>query len=391
MRYLFQSVFTTGVVLVVLLFNSSAAVAVDCFQCHTSSDYRKKVNHPPAAKGNCLSCHSPHVARFDGLLQQSVKDLCLTCHTDAGAGSEQGQVHQPIRSGNCLSCHNPHAADYDGLFKERPADTCLGCHQELPQRYANTHTPYIQGNCQACHQPHQSEHPYLLVKAADDLCLTCHHSAQITSKHPDFPAPPANCSSCHHPHGSERKGLIRNQLHAAYVTGCTDCHVGSRPVGADTCFGCHPQVAAEMASSHNHLVRYGANGCIACHSPHAGDDERLLKGKERHVCGNCHAATFVRHDNAAFSHQQTQNCSDCHAAHGSNHPAMMKGPINEVCGDCHGDHATFSHPIGERVFDPRTGQMMTCGSCHATKGTNYEFHTRLNSDRALCVQCHVNY
>jgi predicted CXXCH cytochrome family protein len=139
------------------------------------------------------------------------------------------------------------------------------------------------------------------------------------------------------------------------------------------------------------LVRYGTNGCIACHSPHAGDDERLLKGKERHVCGECHQATFVRHESAAFSHERTKRCSDCHAAHGSNHPAMMRGPINGVCSDCHGTHATFSHPIGENVFDPRTGQMMTCGSCHATKGTDYEYHTRYSGKRALCVQCHTNY
>lgn len=391
MRYLMKTVYAGCAAVMVLLLSCSIAMAVDCFTCHDRSDYRKKVNHQPVAQGDCLSCHSPHVARYSGLLQQSVKDLCLTCHTDAGAAGDQGRVHQPVAQGDCLSCHNPHAADYAGLLKESPATTCLGCHQELPRSYTNTHAPYRTGDCQACHQPHQSEHPYLLVKAADELCMTCHRPTEVVSKHPGFPVPPANCSSCHHPHGSERPGLIRNQLHAAYAAGCTDCHVGNRAVGMDTCLGCHPQVAEEMASSHNHLVRYGDNGCIACHSPHAGDDERLLKGKERHVCGDCHAATFVRHENAAFSHERTERCSDCHASHGSNHPAMMRGPINAVCSDCHGTHATFSHPIGEEVFDPRTGQMMTCGSCHATKGTDYEYHTRYSGKRALCVQCHANY
>jgi predicted CXXCH cytochrome family protein len=146
-----------------------------------------------------------------------------------------------------------------------------------------------------------------------------------------------------------------------------------------------------MASSHNHLVRFGDNGCMACHSPHAGDDERLLKGKERHVCGKCHEATFKRHDSAKFKHKLTGACNDCHAPHGSNHPAMAKAPINEVCSGCHGKHGVFTHPIGEGVFDPRTGQMMTCASCHASKGTDYAFHTRFSGTRDLCTQCHRDY
>jgi predicted CXXCH cytochrome family protein len=145
-----------------------------------------------------------------------------------------------------------------------------------------------------------------------------------------------------------------------------------------------------MASSHNHLVRFGANGCTACHSPHAGDDHRLLKGKERHVCGACHEATLNRHESSKFKHQMTDACNDCHAPHGSNHPAMAKGPINKVCGACHEKHGVFTHPIGENVFDPRTGQSLTCASCHASKGTEFPYHTRFNSKRDLCVQCHAD-
>jgi len=186
--------------------------------------------------------------------------------------------------------------------------------------------------------------------------------------------------------------MIRNVLHEPYADGCQNCHAGKNvPVTIDTCLECHPEVSEQMASSHNHLVRYGENGCTACHSPHAGDTERLLKGQERDVCGNCHEATFQRHDSAKFKHQWTGECTDCHAPHGSNHPSMVKAPINDVCGECHGLHGSFTHPIGENIFDPRTGQMMTCISCHATKGSEYEFHTRYNGKRDLCVQCHRDY
>ena len=377
------------VTLFLILMTGGAALAKDCFTCHKQADFKKRVSHEPVAAGDCSSCHSAHVAKFEGLLQQPVKDLCYSCHTDAAAKQNQGVVHQPVRKGECLGCHDPHASEHKGLLNNRPAETCYSCHTKLPRNFKQTHAPYAKGQCASCHQPHQSEHPNLLVRGGDALCLGCHPAAVVRQKHPNFPTPPANCSSCHNPHGSDRPGLIRNVLHDPYAAGCRDCHSGSKPVTTDTCLECHPEVSEQMASSHNHLVRYGDNGCMACHSPHAGDDARLLKGKERHICGACHESTFKRNETAKFSHQKTDACNDCHAPHGSNHPAMFKGPINTTCAECHGKHATFSHPIGEDVFDPRTGQMMTCGSCHATKGTDYDYHTRLSGRKALCVQCHA--
>jgi predicted CXXCH cytochrome family protein len=214
----------------------------------------------------------------------------------------------------------------------------------------------------------------------------------VEKKHPNFPEVVKNCGSCHNPHGSDRSALVRNFLHEPYSNGCGDCHVGkNQPVLIETCLECHPEVGEKMASSHNHMVRYEDNGCMACHSPHAGDNKRLLKGKERNVCGQCHEETFARHDLAIVSHPETEVCNDCHDPHGSNHPSMVKGTINDVCNECHGLHGAFTHPIGENVFDPRTGQLMTCVSCHAIKGTDYEYFTRFHRKKALCIQCHEEY
>lgn len=382
----------TAATLILLLASLGVSTAaVDCFSCHERSAFKKKVNHAPAAGGDCLSCHNPHVARFAGLLQEEVKDLCYSCH-EADEEQTKGFVHLPVEKGECLGCHNPHASDQSGLLKERSSTICFGCHDALPKKFKNTHAPFAKGQCASCHQPHRSPYPNLLVKEADSLCLGCHPLGSVRQKHSGFPAELSNCGSCHNPHGSDRPALIRNVLHQPYADGCQDCHSGKGvPVQIDTCLGCHPEVSEQMASSHNHLVRYRENGCTACHTPHAGDDERLLKGKERHVCGTCHQSTFRRHDSAKFSHQKTDACNDCHAPHGSNHPAMAKAPINDVCSECHGQHGIFTHPIGENVFDPRTGQMMTCASCHASKGTENEYHTRFDRKKALCVQCHAAY
>lgn len=390
-RYLRFTITLTATLFLVLVSLVTAHAAVDCFSCHERAAFDKRVNHAPAAAGECLSCHNPHVAKFEGLLQETVKELCYSCHADAQEEQSRGIVHMPVRKGECTACHDPHGSNQAGMLQDRSSEICFNCHSDLPRKYKHNHAPFAGGQCDACHRPHQSENPNLLVRDSDSLCLGCHSSGEVKRSHPGFPVEPANCGSCHNPHGSERPALVRNVLHEAYTFGCGTCHSGDEPVVVDDCLSCHPEVTEQMSSSHNHLVRYEDNGCMACHSPHAGDDERLLKGRERHVCGTCHEGTFERYDASEHKHRMTDACNDCHAPHGSNHPAMTKAPINDVCGTCHGEHGTFTHPIGEDVFDPRTGQMMTCISCHSTKGSEHEYHTRLDRKKALCVQCHAEY
>jgi predicted CXXCH cytochrome family protein len=365
---------------------------MDCFACHDRAAFQKKVKHQPAARGECSSCHSPHVARHSGMLQQQVQNLCYSCHPGAAVEHRQGIPHQPVRQGECLACHDPHGSDHAGLINKRSADNCFSCHSELPRKFKHTHAPYGKGQCSSCHEAHRADQPYLLVKEPKALCLSCHPLQAVRQKHPNYPAELDNCGSCHSPHGSDRRGLVRNVLHQPFASGCKDCHSGrGAAVTVDTCLECHPKVGEQMASSHNHLVGYGKNSCIACHSPHAGDKPRLLKGKERYVCGTCHEATFRRFESSRHKHTAAESCMDCHAPHGSNHPAMARGPVNTVCISCHKKHDQFTHPIGENVFDPRTGQMMTCASCHTSKGTDHQNHLRFSGTRDLCVQCHRSH
>jgi predicted CXXCH cytochrome family protein len=378
--------------LILLATQTIAEASIDCFSCHERSAFQKRVKHEPSASGECFSCHNPHVARFAGLLQHEVKDLCFSCHAEIAGGMDENVVHNPVLKGACTGCHDPHSSDHKGLLIDNPSATCFTCHTELPKKFKNTHAPYAKGQCATCHKPHQSAYPYLLVKETNALCLDCHSQGSVQQKHPNFPEKVENCGSCHNPHGSDRTALIRNVLHEPYAEGCGDCHTGKGvPVRIDTCLECHPEVSEQMASSHNHLVRFEENGCMACHTPHAGDDGRLLKGKERHICGTCHQATFKRTGVAKYSHKKTDACNNCHAPHGSNHPAMFKAEINTVCSECHAKHSEFTHPIGETVFDPRTGQKMTCASCHAIKGTDHDYFTQFDRKKALCIQCHAEY
>jgi len=381
----------TATVFLLLVGQGLAAAKIECLSCHDRGAFTDKVTHAPVSVGACLACHNPHVAKYANLLQEKVKDLCYSCHTEEAEKHRHGVVvHNPVKQGECLKCHDPHASDQSGLLRGTPSGICFNCHTGFPKKFKYTHIPYAKGQCSSCHRPHQSPNANLLVKDVEELCWNCHQRSAVEAKHPNFPAKLGKCTTCHSPHGSDRPHLVRNILHPPYEESCDNCHNGKgNSVPRETCFECHPDVSEQMASSHNHLVRYRENGCMACHSPHASDDERLLKGKERHVCGKCHEETFRRWDASKHSHQKTDACNNCHAPHGSNHPNMFKGEIRDVCSTCHERHGQFTHPIGDRVFDPRTGQKLTCTSCHATKGSDFPYHTRDDNKKALCVRCHV--
>ena len=381
--------------LTLLGFSSSVFGAQDklCFSCHDRSVFIKAVVHQPVAKGECERCHNPHVTKFKGLLSKEVDKLCRSCHEDIGkVGSQTTEVHKPVSEGQCLACHDPHSSAVKGLLKEKnQKETCFKCHEELAKSTVYTHQPFGRGECSACHQPHQSERLYLLVADADALCRSC-HKGSLVEFHKNFPVKPAACLTCHNPHGSSRKGLIKDFLHEPFKSGCVDCHgtQGER-VGTEKCLECHVEVREKAMAVHNHLNSSSFNSCTNCHSPHASNGEKLFKTRLEQVCRSCHRDTYKNYFGKSHSHPKVGSCSNCHEIHGSNNLAMLKGDGNQVCNGCHKTQGQFTHPVGEGVFDPRTGNVMTCVSCHYPHGTEYPFNLKLEGSKDLCVQCHRGY
>lgn len=364
-----------------------------CFGCHDRKNFVKAVVHQPVAKGECDSCHNPHVAKFKGLIRQEVAKLCLSCHADVGkGGSDRSLVHKPVRDGQCLACHDPHSSSVKGLLREKnQKETCVKCHEALAKNYEYSHSPFARGECSACHQPHHSERLQLLVADPEALCRSC-HKGTLTDSHKNFPGKPAACLTCHNPHGSSRKGLIKDFLHEPFTTGCTDCHEGaggSVPVGK--CLECHGEVREQALAVHSHLTSATGNSCVNCHSPHASDDKKLFKRKLEQVCRECHRDTFKNYADKLHSHPSTGSCANCHQVHGSNNLAMLKGDGNQVCSECHKTQGQFTHPVGVGIFDPRTGLVLTCVSCHYPHGTDYTYNLKLEGSKDLCIQCHRGY
>lgn len=367
----------------------SAAEQDSCFACHDKALFQDKVVHEPVQSGKCSVCHNPHVARYKGLLRHEKGKLCFSCHQEKAESFKKGIVHEPINLNECTACHQPHAASEKGLVPKNIKTSCLNCHSGLQEKYKYTHEPYLNGECGACHQPHNSDRPMLLSMAPDELCGTCHEAQALGAKHANYPGTLRDCLTCHNPHGSERQALIRNVLHKPYEKGCDSCHEqASGRVSVERCKECHPEVVEEMQATHSHLARRDGNSCVYCHTPHAGDEKRLLRAREKQVCAVCHRQSIDKYKNSLSKHGSIDNCSDCHHAHGGSDMALLKGNGLEVCALCHENQGKFTHPVGPKVPDPRTGRMVTCITCHNPMGTDYRYNLILDGNRQLCIQCH---
>ena len=62
----------------------------------------------------------------------------------------------------------------------------------------------------------------------------------------------------------------------------------------------------------------------------------------------------------------------------------------DLCGTCHDWGKHSSHPIGEKVADPRNRNLtLDCMSCHEPHASPYKSFTQRDPDSDLCVQCHA--
>jgi predicted CXXCH cytochrome family protein len=380
----------TLVLMGIMALSGHAFAKATCFQCHKEADFSKKTVHRPVAEGQCGLCHNPHVARFEGLLQQSGADLCYKCHQDEAAAFRKGITHQPVRQGACLTCHDPHASEAKALTKGRLSDNCFACHKDLPAKYKYTHSPYAKGDCPACHRPHSAQNPQMLNSKPETLCISCHKGDSLRQAHRGFPQEPTGCLTCHSPHGSGSKALIRDVLHSPFKKGCSECHSQGR-MGAENCLRCHEKIRGQVGAIHSHLMDNPINSCTTCHTPHAGDEKNLLKGSQSYICRSCHEDTFQRYQDRLYIHSGALDCKSCHAVHGSDNLAMLREGGNDSCSRCHETQGKFSHPVGEKILDHRTGQMVTCVSCHNPMGTDYKYDLKLSGEKDLCVECHRSY
>ena len=122
-----------------------------------------------------------------------------------------------------------------------------------------------------------------------------------------------------------------------------------------------------------------------------GNTKKLLSDAPERLCLKCHFETYKQRQNSLYIHPQWKKCTNCHDVHGENNVAMLKGGGNNTCIQCHKTQGKFTHPVGDKVKDPRNGQSITCITCHDTMGTNFKYNLRLSGEGELCLECHKGY
>ncbi len=381
-------------ILFVFSVNSWGFSEKDCLKCHKKDKILNgKYIHKPLKKENCLSCHMPHASRYENLLKNSPDKLCETCHKKLFEEAKMSKfVHPPFSKKACIRCHKSHSSNNVALLKSPPEKLCFNCHKKLKKEFKYTHSPFKKGKCLSCHTDHYSNDIRFLKKSGSKICLNCHKLDKKLEISHKFKFTEKNCLNCHNPHGSQKTALLRDTFHEPFAKKeCGSCH-NKNMKNRDLCLNCHKNIIKSFNKVHNHLLGgITPNPCLLCHNPHVGNTKELLSDAPERLCQQCHFETYKQKQNSLYIHPEWKNCTICHEAHGENNVAMLKGGGNNTCTQCHKTQGKFTHPVGDKVKDPRNGQSITCITCHDTMGTNFKYNLRLSGEGELCLECHKSY
>lgn len=375
----------------------------DCMECH--EDMRPvieaSVPHEPAYSEECTLCHSPHAARYAKLLNKRERALCAACHRDSVLSFQKGHIHTPVRQGKCVACHEVHGSEHEGLVTAEGNDLCFSCHEDVQAKasWPTPHEPFAEGECSDCHDPHNSDHPDQLVAQANALCVLCHDAddAELVEAHYEVPIEGTNCRGCHDPHASRQDGLLLPFTHEPFTDGsCEACHRLDtatpqlvHSTGRRLCDLCHQDFPRKNDPIVHQPVADGA--CGSCHLPHAGRHDGLLPATLRETCLTCHTDISERAQTAKSTHptlfEDGKSCDACHRAHTSTEEHLLVTGGIRTCLACH-ETERHGHPLGDDRIDPRTGEGITCVTCHDPHGTEFSYQLVGERSRGLCLECH---
>jgi predicted CXXCH cytochrome family protein len=103
----------------------------------------------------------------------------------------------------------------------------------------------------------------------------------------------------------------------------------------------------------------------------------------------CHFTDVPSKEKSEYITHPGQDCTICHTPHGANNARYLANDnVTDLCNSCHEDAHKNSHPMGEKVIDPRNGKPMNCLSCHKMHGSGHEYYLAFDPDMDLCIQCH---
>jgi predicted CXXCH cytochrome family protein len=294
-----------------------------------------------------------------------------------------------------------HGSQHEGLLVAEGNELCFVCHQEkhTQTELSVVHEPFVEGYCSDCHDPHNSENEAQLVAPTRALCRLCHDPGEedLIAAHYDIPIRGTDCTGCHDPHASTDQGLLLGVAHEPFADGsCEMCHMLEtdtpklvRATGARLCGVCHQDYPRQGDSVVHKPVADG--DCAGCHLPHASEFASLTIAGPEQTCLRCHDDLRQRAEASKDAHPTSFDdggaCGACHQPHSSREEHLLSaGPIR-TCLGCH-ETARHGHPLGSDRLDPRTGEEITCVTCHDPHGTEFPMQLRGDQSRGLCLECH---
>jgi predicted CXXCH cytochrome family protein len=185
----------------------------------------------------------------------------------------------------------------------------------------------------------------------------------------------ANCANCHNPHGSK----VEHLLTALPYDLCINCHGKDGVKDQDGKLLTNmKKLLAENPEAHGPV---GAKDCSACHTPHGGDNFRLLTQeypaqfysgydpKLYALCLDCHEDTVIKEAKTTTLTKFRNGDDNLHFVH------VNKAERGRTCRACHEVHASKQkHQIRDAVPYGSKGWMLkvnftqtpTGGSCAKT-------------------------
>ena len=106
-------------------------------------------------------------------------------------------------------------------------------------------------------------------------------------------------------------------------------------------------------------------------------------------CLQCHDRAWGITSQSQHPLIKEGKCRDCHQTYDTVKHRESIPPIADLCVNCHTpEKMGRSHPIGKGIIDPKTGEEMTCVSCHRPHGTDYKYQIPFKNNMDLCLNCH---
>ena len=237
----------------------------------------------------------------------------------------------------CQECHDLQETETIEPVGIKKQTGCATCHKTIVEKGTRKHSTTITEQCLSCHQ--QSSKPWRIgfpMVKVQNLCFNCHTGKKDWFSRSAIHGPlfMGGCTLCHDPHGSDQ----RYQLWAdGSLDLCLSCHSGMENL-----------VSEKNRLPYVHGIIFG-KGCVACHSPHASDQQYMLRKPVNQLCLGCHPVL----------------------------PGGLQG------------HPVAGHPLSGPTEHRRPGHKLTCVGCHDPHGSNYQYllvETKLGA--RLCRECH---